>query len=121
MRETAKAPVKRPGLEADAVRAWRAILPRLERRSWWDDRAALGAGILVYQWAQYRLLLAARRRWPDDERIAQCVEETRRIVREVAMEMELLPPRRMAVLDRHGDDPELRQLFGATTTRRRTA
>jgi hypothetical protein len=62
MRETVKPSVQRPSVEAEAARAWRAILPRLERRSWWDDRPPWAPGILVYQWATYRLLFASRRR-----------------------------------------------------------
>jgi hypothetical protein len=62
MRETVKPSVQRPSLEAEAARAWRQSC-----RGWSAGRGGMIAppwapGILVYQWATYRLLFASRRR-----------------------------------------------------------
>jgi phage terminase small subunit len=98
----------------EARRAWDQVAPGLRRRGILDARSALGLAFCCQQVAQYRCLLEAGRRWPEDREIARALEGARLAAREAAAEFSLIPMRRirMAPLNPQGQDLDLLRIFG---------
>jgi phage terminase small subunit len=98
----------------EARRAWEQVAPGLRRRGILTARTALGLALLCQQFAQYRLLLEARARWPKDREIHVALEQARVRTRESAADFALLRPGRqqLTALTTTGEDRELLRIFG---------
>ncbi len=98
----------------EAHRAWDRVAPGLRRRGLLTARNALGLTFLCQQFAQYRLLLTARRQWPKDRDIPVALEQARLRTRGSAADFSLISMARirLGALTPAGEDVELLKIFG---------